>query len=194
MNSALLSETGLRRFARQAAEGQLRKLKASEYDCPGAARDIIYAMASISYHLRAANAGDAAAIRSLIRQAHINPTGLSWRRFVVAVDSHGALLGTGQVKPHGDGSLELASIAVQPGWRGHGVARAIIERLLAEYPGPLYLTCRAKLGPFYEKFGFERLEESDMPAYFRTVSRAFNMLQHISGKNTALWVMRRTPA
>jgi N-acetylglutamate synthase-like GNAT family acetyltransferase len=144
-----------------------------------------------SYHIRAAQAADAAAIRSLILRVGINPTGLSWRRFVVAVAADGTLVGTGQVKPHRDGSLELASIAVQPGWRRRGVARTIIERLLAEHPGPVYLTCRAKLGPFYEKFGFERVAESEMPAYYLKVSRVFNFIQSISGVRAGLWVMRR---
>src|SRR3989304_5329525 len=75
--------------------------------------------------LRPETAADAGAIRSLIFRVGINPRGLDWRRFQVAVDPGGRLVGCGQVKPHADGSRELASIAVPPkgridgafGWR-----------------------------------------------------------------------------
>ncbi len=57
--------------------------------------------------------------------------GLDWRRFLVAVTPQGEMVGCGQIKPQGDLRM-LASIAVLPAWRGRGVARRIIERLLAE--------------------------------------------------------------
>jgi len=94
-------------------------------------------------------------IRVLIHAVHINPTGLDWRRFLVAVSPDKTILGCGQIKPHFDGSRELASIAVKEDARGQGVARAIIQELLArEKTRPLYLMCRARLEPLYIKFGF----------------------------------------
>lgn len=128
--------------------------------------------------LRAAVEADFPAIRALIRQTGINPTGLDWRRFLVAESPAGAFIGCGQLKPHSDGSLELASLAVVPAWRGQGVARLIIQTLMERAPRPLYLTCRGSLGPFYEKFGFRRLERDEMPPYFRRLSR----LAEIVGK------------
>ena len=73
---------------------------------------------------------DFPAIRALIYAVHINPTGLDWRRFLVAVTPDNELLGCGQVKRHFDGSRELASIAVQEQARGQGLARAVIQELL----------------------------------------------------------------
>jgi N-acetylglutamate synthase-like GNAT family acetyltransferase len=125
----------------------------------------------MTYSLRPATQEDFPAIRALVRAARINPLGLDWRRFLLAVDERGALIGCGQVKTHGDGSRELASIAVQPAWRGQGVARAIIQRLLEVHSRPLYLNCRSSLGPFYEKFGFRTIPESEMPPYFRRIKR-----------------------
>jgi N-acetylglutamate synthase-like GNAT family acetyltransferase len=113
---------------------------------------------------------DFPAIKALIHEVGINPMGLDWRRFIVAVTDKDQLVGCGQVKPHRDGSRELASIAVVPAWRGSGVARAIIQRLLADYPPPLYLTCRASLGPFYERFGFRVASPAELPPYFRRIS------------------------
>jgi N-acetylglutamate synthase-like GNAT family acetyltransferase len=142
--------------------------------------------------VRPATQNDFPAIRALIYAVRINPMGLDWRRFLAAVDENGRLVGCGQVKPHRDGSLELASIAVVPEQRGRGVARAILERLLETYPRPLYLTCRAHLGPFYEKFGFQAVEEGEMPPYFRRIKRLAKLVKSIGIIPGDLLVMRKT--
>jgi N-acetylglutamate synthase-like GNAT family acetyltransferase len=143
------------------------------------------------FELRPARKEDAAAIRKLIHQVGINPTGLDWRRFILAVDELDQMAGCAQVKPHGDGTQELASLAVQPGWRGQGVARRLIEHLLAQHPAPLYLTCRSHLQSLYEKFGFQAVPQGELPAYFRRIAR----LAALFGKGLAspdgLRVMRR---
>ncbi len=141
--------------------------------------------------LRSASAGDAQAIRALIRSAQINPVGLDWRRFTLAVDGSLRLVGCGQIKPHRDGSRELASIAVVPEWRGRGVARALIEHLLETHPGTLYLTCRASLGSLYASFGFQVVDESEMPTYFRWVSRAVRLMRRLGLAGEGLLVMGR---
>lgn len=129
--------------------------------------------------MRQATQLDAIGIRHLVRQERLNPTGLDWRRFIVATDSSGALIGCGQIKTHRDGSRELASIVVTPEWRSQGAARAIIEQLLNIHPIPLFLTCRAGLIPFYEKYGFKTLNMEEMPPYFRRISRLMNALMPI---------------
>lgn len=145
--------------------------------------------------MRPARREDAAAIRALILAVRINPTGLVWRRFLLAVDEEDRLIGCGQVKPHRDGTYELASIAVQPQYRGRGVARAIIERLLATNPPPLYLTCRESLRPFYEKFGFVVLQEEELPPYFRRLRRWADFMRSRGWMKERLIIManRRIP-
>jgi len=117
--------------------------------------------------IRPALASDASRIRALIRLVHINPTGLSWRRFKVAVLPDGELVACGQVKPHPGGILELASIAVHPGYRGQGLGRAIIEALLAGGDNPLYLICRDSLAPLYNKFNFHSVTGEQLPPIFK---------------------------
>jgi N-acetylglutamate synthase-like GNAT family acetyltransferase len=142
--------------------------------------------------LRPAQAPDFPAIQSIIRNAHINPMGLKWDRFLVAVDQENRVIGCGQIKPHSDGSFELASIAVKPDWRGQGAARAIIKRLISSHQGDLYLTCRASLGALYEKFGFSRITDPEaMPGYFRSVSRLFKVFKVFTNSQEDLWVMKR---
>ncbi len=143
----------------------------------------------MDFKLHPARASDAASIRRLIHRVHINPMGLDWRRFVLAVDASGNLLGCGQLKPHSKGVLELASIAVAPESRGHGIARAIIERLIAVAPRPLYLTCRSSLGVFYERWGFRVADINEMPAYYRRLSRLARALVRLGRYNENLLVM-----
>lgn len=143
------------------------------------------------FSVRSATAVDHLDIRSLVRLVRINPIGLDWKRFVVAFSPEGELIGCGQIKPHGDGSQELASIAVSPGWRGRGAARAIIEHLIATKPGTLYLTCRNDLGPFYEKFGFRIIVGGEMPRYFRRIYRLIRVFGVLPFLHAGLLVMKR---
>ena len=144
-----------------------------------------------NFKLRPAKAKDAAAIRSLIIKARINPTGLDWRRFVLAVTDEDEIIGVGQLKPHRDGSIELASIAVTPSWRGQGVARALIQHFLAAHHGALYLMCQSSLGGLYEKFGFVNVDEDQMPKYFRRVSKLATLAELLRKQGETLLVMRR---
>jgi N-acetylglutamate synthase-like GNAT family acetyltransferase len=143
------------------------------------------------YTLRSATAADAATIRRIISLVQINPLDLNWKHFVLAIDQELSIIGCGQVKSHTDGSLELASIAVLPDWRGKGVARSIIEYLLIKYPGRLYLTCRSQLGPMYQKFGFQAIQIADMPPYFQRLSRLVALFNKLSHQPDHLLVMRR---
>lgn len=97
----------------------------------------------------------------------INPMDLNWRHFVVAETSDGSFIGCAQLKHHKDGSIELASLAVEDAFRGKGVAKALIEKMLSQSPRPLYLMCRQELGVFYGPFGFKVISAESMPPYFR---------------------------
>lgn len=148
-------------------------------------------MPAEAFSLRQATGQDSLAIRSLVIRSGINPTGLDWQRFIVATSQEGEIIGCGQIKPHRDGSLELASIAVKPERRGQGIARAIIEHLLTENPGELYLMCRSGLGGLYEKFGFRVIQEDQMPRYFRKVNRLAGIIDLLSRDGESLLVMKR---
>jgi len=123
--------------------------------------------------LRDATASDQPTLRRIVRAANINPTGLDWPRFIVAEDG-GAIVGVGQVKPHRDGTREVASIAVIPVRQRQGVGSAIIEELLRREKGTL---------------GFKRLESRDYPPSLARRMRVINVLVRPFG----IWiiVMRR---
>lgn len=130
----------------------------------------------VDFTLRPATEKDSLLIKDLIHRVGINPMDLDWHRFVIAADGSGKMLGCGQLKPHGKDVIELASIAVEPAYQHQGVARAIIEHLIAQGPRPLYLTCRARLGSFYVKWGFRPIEPNEMPPYFRRLSQLVNVV------------------
>src|SRR5574339_218723 len=140
--------------------------------------------------IRPARETEAAQIRDLIYLAGINPMGLDWKRFVVAVNDGDEMIGCGQLKPHGQEILELASIAVYPKHQGKGIARAIIEHLMKDTPRPLYLMCESSLGPLYEKFGFRGLAYEEMPRYFQRISKLAGLATTLARREERLLVMK----
>ena len=139
--------------------------------------------------LRPATRADAWPIRKLIWRVGINPTGLDWRRFVVLVDERSRLLACIQIKPHGDGSRELASLAVEPACRGQGFARQLIEHMLARSSPPLFLTCARHNRPLYEHFNFRVLEPAEMPPELLRLYRLVNSYTRLLHRPDAMLVM-----
>jgi len=140
--------------------------------------------------IRPARETEEAQIRALIHAVGINPMGLDWKRFVVAVNDRDEMIGCGQLKPHGEDILELASIAVYPEHRGKGVARLIIEHLLKDSPRPLYLMCESSLGSLYEKFGFRGISYEEMPRYFQRISKLAGLVTTLAHRQERLLVMK----
>lgn len=140
--------------------------------------------------VRPARESESAQIRDLIYSVGINPMGLDWKRFVVAANDRDEMIGCGQIKPHGQAVLELASIAVYPEYRGQGVARAIIEHLLKDSPRPVYLMCESSLGTFYEKFGFRGISYEEMPRYFQRISKLAGLAATLVRREERLHIMK----
>jgi N-acetylglutamate synthase-like GNAT family acetyltransferase len=125
----------------------------------------------------------------MIRSANLNRMNLKWPNFLVAEEG-GAVVGIGQVKAHGDGSREVASMAVVPAWQGKGIGSAIIKALIAgEGDRVLYLTCRREMRGYYERFGFRTIAKADYPPYFARLIRVVNAFALLA--RTEVLVMRR---
>jgi len=139
--------------------------------------------------IRPATEADQPTIRRMVKEAGVNPMNLHWPNFLIA-EEEGATVGIGQVKPHNDGTRELASMVVVPERRGQGVGAAIIERLIADHPGGvLHLTCRQQLGGYYERFGFRTIAREDYSPYFRRLMPIANFFARFV--NDRILVMRR---
>src|SRR2546428_12318467 len=139
--------------------------------------------------IRPATENDQSAIRRLIGEVRLPRMNLQWPNFVVA-EEDGEVVGMGQVKSHGDGSRELASIAVLPKRQGQHIGSAVIKALLAREAGVvLHLSCRRELEGYYERLGFRRIERAAYPPYFR---RTLSLVKPIVGLfGIHLIVMRR---
>ena len=143
-----------------------------------------------NYTIRPALEAESAQIKSLINLVGINPTGLDWKRFTVAVNDEGRVISCGQLKPHGADILELASIGTLPEYRGQGIARAIIIELLHNSQRPLYLMCIAHNGPMYEKFGFRVINGTDLPRYFQRIKKLFDVTDVFRRSSEELLIMK----
>ena len=140
--------------------------------------------------IRSARETDAAQIRDLIHLLGLIPVGLDWKRFVIAVNQKDEMLGCGQIKPHNQGVLELASIAVYPEQQGKGIGSAIIAHLLKDSPRPLYLMCESSNGPLYEKFGFHAISYEEMPRYFQRISKLAGLVTTLAKREERLLIMK----
>ena len=138
--------------------------------------------------IRSATQAEQETIRRLISEANLNRMSLKWPHFVVAEDG-GEIVGIGQVKTHGDGSRELASIAVIPARQSQGIGSAIIKTLLAREEGVVHLTCRFQLQRYYERFGFRRLDPAEFPPYFKRLVPIMNVVARMF--RTQILVMKR---
>lgn len=129
----------------------------------------------MSIHIRPATAADQPTIRAVIRQASINPLNLHWPRFLIA-ERQGQVVGVGQIKPHRDGSRELASIAVVPSEQGRGVGTALVQALLARERGVIYLFCVAERVSFYTRLGFQVVARQQLPSELARTHWVGNLL------------------
>lgn len=113
--------------------------------------------------IRPATEADRPAILALMRPRDYNRINLQPACFIVA-DVDGQVIGIGQIKRHRfDGAPELASLVVAEGQRRRGIGSAIVQALLARHQGTLYLFCLVGLERYYERFGFRRVERSQLP-------------------------------
>ena len=144
----------------------------------------------LKYEVRPALESEFPQIKQLIHEGGINPMGLDWKRFLVAVEENGQVIGCGQLKPHGKDVIELASIAVTPMHQGQSIARKIIELLMEQAPRPLYLMCAEHNGPMYEKFGFRTIDYDEMPKYFSRMKKVFDVAKAVRKLDEGLFIMK----
>jgi amino-acid N-acetyltransferase len=126
--------------------------------------------------IRQAVALDQVAITRLVHSERLNPHGLAWQNFVVAI-SGAALIGAVQMRQHPEGSRELGSLVVSREHRGHGIAGHLINALLARHPSPVHVITRSTNAVHYRPWGFARIDPRDAP---RTVRRHRLMGQMVS--------------
>jgi len=116
--------------------------------------------------IRPARQEDQETIVAFIRQAKLNPRNLKWQNFLVA-EENGQIVGVRQVKVYEQGTREVASGFVLPEYRRQGISAQLMKALLARETGPLYTMVNEKRAPYYEQFGFRRVDVNQLPSDFR---------------------------
>lgn len=116
--------------------------------------------------LRRASAQDHQALAGLLRESGLPLEGVSdWMdRFWVG-EFGGAVIGAAGMERYGDAGL-LRSVAVAPDWRGSGIGRALVERVLddaraAGVRDVYLLTTSAE--HYFPRLGFACIERACVP-------------------------------
>ncbi|MFN8376242.1 MAG: GNAT family N-acetyltransferase [Anaerolineae bacterium] len=129
-------------------------------------------------YIRAAQAHDAPLIKKMVSDEQLDPTAIKWQRFLIA-EVDGQIAGIGQVRKHRD-CEELGSLIVLKAYRGQGIAAQLIEQLEARAGRPLYLDCRDRMIPYYERFGYKVIRYWDTPLTLR-LKLLFPMMFRVFG-------------
>jgi N-acetylglutamate synthase-like GNAT family acetyltransferase len=134
--------------------------------------------------IRSATERDQQAIRALVHSERLNPTGINWPNFLVAVTG-GRIIGAVQMRKHSDGSRELGSLVVTKEARGRGIASRLIGVLLAEELEPVWMITAEPYAGAYSRWGFEQIEARAAPVKVRR--------NHLMGRLASIisLVMRR---
>lgn len=129
--------------------------------------------------LRPATAADQGTVKAMVRGAGLNPLDLKWQRFLLA-ELDGRVVGIGQVRHHGDGSRELASLVVEEALRGQGIGEQLVYALMAREQGPVYLFCQNLLETYYARFGFTAATREGLPPKLRRWHRMGNLMASLA--------------
>lgn len=144
--------------------------------------------------IRPAAAPDQVAITRLVHSERLNPHGLAWANFVVAVAGD-ELVGAVQMRQHPEGSRELGSLVVVAAHRGQGIAGRLIAALLARHPGTVHLITRHSNARHYRAWDFEPIAICDAPRSVRChrlLGQAASVLSLLQGhRPRRLAILRR---
>jgi len=112
--------------------------------------------------VRKARPEDVGSAVELARRLGLDYPGLEDDPLWVAEGPDGRMVGLVALKTHLD-CLELCALGVDTGERGRGIAKALVEVLMAEAPGPVHLA--TVIPGFFAACGFRTIA-NDIPATF----------------------------
>jgi N-acetylglutamate synthase-like GNAT family acetyltransferase len=119
--------------------------------------------------VRRARPDDQPVITAMVRRARLNPAGLRWEQFVVG-ERDGRPVGVAQLRRHSDGAKELASLVVESGARGQGIATNMVDTLLAGETAAVYALIDRRFADHFARWGFRQVGRGELPP---SVSRIY---------------------
>lgn len=114
--------------------------------------------------VRAAGPADSAAVLALLGRHPGLEVAFDRDEFVVVAEGP-RIVACGRLRHHGDGALELASVAAEPGRQGAGLGSAVVKALLAGVAGPVFALALAP--GFFARHGFREVAKESLPASVR---------------------------
>jgi len=136
----------------------------------------------VQIRVRRARAEDQPAISALVRRARLNPANLRWDGFVIAEHDR-RVVGVAQLRRHVDGATELSSLVVEPDVRRQGVARRMVDALLADERGPVYTLIDRRFVQHFTRWGFAPVDPSQLP---RSMSRGYRIGRVVTAVGSVL--------
>lgn len=135
--------------------------------------------------LRPATRADEPAIHALVRRERLNPAGLDWPHFTVAVGEDGAIVGAVQLRRHADGSRELGSFVVAGDARGRGIGGRLLDVLLKRTRNSVHMITASVHAEHYRRWGFHPIEPQQAPHAVRfnyRIGRLARVLSFLRGE------------
>jgi amino-acid N-acetyltransferase len=146
--------------------------------------------------LRPATPDDQKAIVALVTRERLNPTGLHWSRFTLAM-MNGSLVGAVQMRWHRDGSRELGSLVVAGPERGQGIAARLIDSVLAGTTGPVHVITGRPHARRWAGWGFAPIAPQKAPRSVRfnyRMGRMGRVLSFLRGQPPRQLLILERPA
>lgn len=102
-------------------------------------------------------------IRDILEKLDGDRADFDVSQFIVAKNKK-EIIGCVRIKVFLDGSLELASLAVLPGYQGKGIGSELIRKLLLSEPArPIFLLTSLDKENFYKRFDFNIINTDNLP-------------------------------
>ena len=138
--------------------------------------------------IEAARPNDAPAVRHLLERFHLPLDGLlDHLATTVVARQNGQVVGTAALEVYPDGAL-LRSVAVAPEAQGQGLGHDLTDaaiRLARAIKAPAIYLLTTTAERYLPRFGFERIERTDVPATVQT------SVEFISACPSTATVMRK---
>ncbi len=129
---------------------------------------------------RPATPADQLDITALVRSERLNPIGVHWSSFTVAVGEDGYVVGAVQLRRHADGSRELGSFVVASRARGCGIGTRLIDGLLRCNASPVHMITASRYASHYGRWGFRPIKPQQAPRAVRLNYRLGRLARVIS--------------
>jgi predicted N-acetyltransferase YhbS len=109
---------------------------------------------------------DRPAVEAVLRSNHWDLDELGEGEIFVARDD-GEVVGVVHGADVAPEAFYIAAVVVKEDRRGRGVGSELMRAVMAERPGRFFLACHDNRVAFYERLGYQLVEESDLPTEAR---------------------------